>query len=249
MIRERFEILGALGAAIVLAGCLGTETGNPPTDPEDPPEEQEPPELEEDRLHGMPDVGLGAMTVTVWGISGETGAVDPAEGTVVVTNLDNAEPPVRTDVRDDGTFSLEAAGEDGDVFRIEAIVEGVRSDPVDRRANEEDRELQPVMRPLADCFVTDPKARLAFTGDARDAQVAIDNGCDERLELETPRLRTDRSDFAVEPTEAFELAPDATANVEVRLQEELSEGDHAILFIEVTSPQRDRRPVTLYDVK
>jgi hypothetical protein len=94
-----------LGLVIVCAACtktvVGTETGNPPV--------------------------LTARVIMVEGfgedgvrVSGEPGAITPGGGEISITNTSRGGEPVVTSVAEDGSFSVEVAGEPDDDYELVA---------------------------------------------------------------------------------------------------------------------------------
>ncbi len=64
-------------------------------------------------------------------LKGEPGAVEPAEGVVLVTNLDSADAPVVAEIKADGSFVAAVDASTDQVLRIQVKQGERRSEPVD----------------------------------------------------------------------------------------------------------------------
>lgn len=98
---------------ILFVGCVGTETGNPPFQPDLDPE-----------LVELTDNGDGILIV-----EGEPGAIDPPGVEVQSTIFGTTDAPVRFPTNDDGSFRFELPG--ASTIRLQAINGRLRSDVFD----------------------------------------------------------------------------------------------------------------------
>lgn len=178
-------------------------------------------------------------------VNGAIGAVDPAEGAVVLTNLDRDAAPVAEPVRADGSFVVTIAGAITDELRLQVRSGDVRSEPLDVVSIDGETYME-ADRPLAGCFTADPAYELDFgvvRGTAR-RRVTLRNDCPDRVEM-TPRFRMGSTAFTLE---GMPTALDAGERAEVTIVASVPDGaiDEETLLIEVTAPMTDRRAITLF---
>lgn len=220
--RVAVVVFGLLAAGLD-EGCVGTETGNPPAAP-DPMfiAERDDPSTEPDAIR----------------LAGDPGAVDPAEGEVVVLTVDVLRDPVRTPVREDGSFGpVSSVAPLSGTLRLWVERDGDRSPPVDV-VRLEDGSLPAAPIALADCLDVDPPRELVLEESA--GRVVLSNGCEVDVELGAPRLRDGSSGVTVTGAAAT-LAPGGTAEIEVTVQD----GGEDVLLLPIDAPESGRRVVTL----
>lgn len=206
---------------LLLWGCVGTPQPDPPNlDPH------------------LVDLGTergGEVTLI-----GSPGAVTPAGATLHITNLDSDLPPVVVAPAPDGSFSTAIPGAADDELRMQVRHEDRRSIPRDVLVLEDG--LQLAVRPLADCFTTEPHLELAAPLSGT-VDVTLVNDCDEALEISRVEPRTAGSGLSVIAAPG-EVPPGSSATVTLELSPPWSEGSEEILLIEVAAPEPDRRPIT-----
>lgn len=199
-----------------------------------------PPNLDPQRIMGTG----GPEAVSQPTVNGAAGAVDPAEGAVVLTNLDRDVAPVAEPVRADGSFVVTVAGAFTDELRLQVRSGGVRSEPLDVVSIDGEIYME-AERPLG-CFTVDPPYELDF-GVVRSSvrrTIELRNDCPDRVEI-APRFRMGSTAFALEGMPA---GVDAGERVEVTViaTAPASAIDEETLLIEVSAPMVDRRPITLF---
>lgn len=212
-------VLGVL----VVSACIGTP-------------QPDPPDLD---LEGVPTGGRGATVDVI----GAPGVIRAGGAFAWGVNLDTLEAPITAAIALDGTFRLFELGEEGETARIEIRTGDVRTAPVDVVLAL--ARLQPIEPPLADCLEVAPVLELgtvASAGARLDGTVFVRSTCSDALAL----------DVRVRVAGPFEVLSSPTslaageAEIAVRFTAPPT-GDawEEILFVEVTSPVRDRRAVTL----
>jgi hypothetical protein len=217
---SRLFLLGVF----VMSACIGTP-------------QPDPPDLD---LEGVPSPWRGG-TLDVIGSPGNVRAGDALAWGV---NLDTAEAPITAPLALDGTFRLFGLGYEGDTVRIEIRSGDVRSEPVDVVLAE--ARLTPIEPPLGHCLELEPVLDLGAApaaGTRIDGMVLARSECTGELAIEV-RVRV------AGPFEALSaptvIAPGSDAVIAVRFTAPASgSAFEEILFVEVASPVRDRRAVTL----
>lgn len=199
-----------------------------------------PPNLDPQRITGTG----GPEAVSQPTVLGAAGAVEPAEGAVVLTNLDRDIAPVAERVRADGSFVVTIAGAFTDELRLQVRSGDVRSEPLDIVTIDGEVYME-AERPLG-CFTTDPTWELDFgvvRGTRRDT-IELRNDCPDRVELST-RFRMGSTAFSLE---GMPTGVDPGERVEVTVIATAPTGaiDEETLLIETSVPMVDRRPITLF---
>ncbi|WP_438029207.1 hypothetical protein [Sorangium sp. So ce233] len=173
---------------------------------------------------------------------GQPGAVEPAEGVVLVTNLDSLDAPVLAEVDDDGSFLVTVTASEEHVLRLQAKQGERRSAPLDVvLAGSPISGTHRVLDHLP-CLETD--TWVSFEGGAGARDVVVRNTCAEDVAIEAPRLRRGAAPFSVSPAAAFVVPAGETALVTVRADGGGVERED-VLFLDVTSPEPGRRALTL----
>lgn len=219
----------ALGLAAALAGCIVSPQPSPP----------------EPELDGF-GVGLGPSPELLTDqitFTADPGTVDPAEGVVVVTNLETDDAPSLATVEPDGSFAIAVRGALGDTFRFQAKVASERSEPVDLRVDAQGLGLTPAEDALP-CLVVEPATWIALDGGTDAQSLVVRNDCDVAVSVAAPRLRRGRGPFTFSPTSPLELAPGDATTITVRASGGGSERED-VLFLEIASPTPARRALTL----
>lgn len=225
------KVLSAAACLLALAGCSISPVPSPPA---------EQPDLDADGL-GV----LGVESIDMFGFvsfDAQPGTVDPAEGTVVVTNLSNADAPSVVAVRSDGSFSIGLAALPLDVVRFQVVAD-TRSEPVDLTINATATGAT-IAEPVLECLVFEPGAwvGLELEDDARS--ITVRNDCDEDVELDAPLLRRGQAGFSFTPTAATTIAAGEVGFITVRSNGSAPEVED-VLFVDVLAPAVERRAITL----
>jgi hypothetical protein len=229
----RIAFLRALlpAAAIALAGCVVSPQPSPPVDS---------PELD----GGLVSVGVSpeSLLESVT-IMGAPGSVDPAEGVVMVTNLDRDDAPSIAPVRDDGSFEIVVNGTVSEVLRLQVKTPSARSEPVDLLL---DASIAGVASAPVDfaCLTTDPALWLALDGEGDARSIVLTNGCGEALTIAAPRLRRGLAGLTFSPTAPFSLGAGESTTVTVRAAT-ATEEDEDVMFFEIVAPTAGRRAITI----
>ncbi|XYI01482.1 hypothetical protein ACMHYB_17710 [Sorangium sp. So ce1128] len=175
-------------------------------------------------------------------LEGGPGAVDPAEGVIVVTNLDTTDAPVLGEVNEDGSFLVTVTASTENVLRVQAKQGERRSTPMDLQlagspAGSTERVLD-----LLPCLEIEPQAWVVLEGGARD--IVVRNTCADDVAIEAPRLRRGGGPFSVSPAAAFVVPSGESTLVTVRADGGGVERED-VLFLDVTAPEPARRALTL----
>jgi hypothetical protein len=222
------RMLTVLALVLVLPACLGTPQPDPPNMVVDP-----------SHLFGYGTDGPPTVL-----IQGEAGAVQPADVVLRIYSLDREEPAVDVTPAPDGSFSVEVPGEIGGEFRLQALLDGDRSLPVDVVVDGVDR-VSPAPRPLTDCLTVSPEWETTM-GPGGEATIRLRNDCAEPVVLSRVAIRTPVSAFAVvSPTTLEALPVGAEQPIVVEYVYAVGVPDEELLLVEVSAPVRDRRPITL----
>lgn len=221
------------GAALALlaASCVVSPQPIPPADE---------PSLDGDGI-GVVDtsaedaVGLISFTAA-------PGTVDPAEGRVIVTNLETDDAPSSVIVASDGSFSVALAGAPTDVIRFQ-VKQDARSQPVDLRidATAEGVEL---VEDSPSCFVIEPARYAPLAGAGDTLSLVLRNECETNVSIDAPRLRRGLASFTFSPTASFSIEPGGVSFITVQRADADGEVED-VLFLDVVEPEPTRRAITL----
>ncbi|KYF81461.1 hypothetical protein BE11_36600 [Sorangium cellulosum] len=215
--------------AVLLGGCVVSPQPSPPV--------HEP--ILDGGLVGVPESFVQQDQVS---LQGKPGAVEPAGGVVLVTNLDSLDAPVLAEVADDGSFTVTLTASEDHVVRIQAKQGERRSAPLDVvLAGSPISGTHRVLDHLP-CLEID--TWVSFEGGAGARDVAVRNTCAEDVAIEAPRLRRGAAPFSVSPAAAFVVPAGETGLVTVRADGGGVERED-VLFLDVTSPEPGRRALTL----
>jgi hypothetical protein len=181
------------------------------------------------------------------GLSGGPGSVRDAD-TLWAVNLDRDFPPVTVPVAADGSFGLFLPAVEGDEIRIQARRDDLRSAPLDL-VMRMTGGVEEAPRPLSDCFVLPLELELADTaiGEVTSDLVRVAHGCVAPLQVDAVVLRAPSSDFTVSvPALPIVLAPGEFLDVAIDFSPPGAGLREEVLLIEVSQPEVDRRPITLF---
>lgn len=176
-------------------------------------------------------------------IIGAPGTVDPAEGVVVVTNLDRDDAPSIAPVETDGSFEIVVNGTVSDVLRLQVKTDAARSEPVDLLL---DGSVAGVTAAPVDfaCLTIEPALWLALDGEGDSRSVVLTNECADALTIAAPRLRRGLAGLTFSPTASFQLGAGEATTVTVRAAAATQE-DEDVIFFEIVAPTAGRRAVTI----
>ncbi len=189
--------------------------------------------------------------VIVMGVAFEAppGTVEPAEGEIVVINLDRTDPPVFAPVAPDGSFKLVLDGQPQAEFRFQVRTGSGRSEPVDLAGDSTGTVVGPVAHPLASCLTLAAALELELDGSsgAIERSVTVSNGCADALSFALPSFRTSHPGFSIAGgAQPFALEPGQDLSLSVRFDPGVAGAAEEISFVEVPAPERDRRPISLF---
>ncbi|WP_437736825.1 hypothetical protein [Sorangium sp. So ce1335] len=216
--------------AVLLGGCVVSPQPSPPV--HDP----------------ILDAGLIVVPETIKvfqdqiSLYGEPGAVEPAGGVVVVTNLDSLDAPVLAEVGADGSFLVTVTASEQQVLRMQVKQGERRSAPTDLLLA--GSPISGTHRTLDHLPCLEIDTWVSFEGGAGARDVLVRNTCDEDVAIEAPRLRRGAAPFSVSPAAAFVVPAGGTGLVTVRADGGGVERED-VLFLDVTSPEPGRRALTL----
>ncbi|WP_437320113.1 hypothetical protein [Sorangium sp. So ce385] len=222
---RRGAVVSAL-LAVLLGGCVVSPQPSPP--------------VLDEALVGVVDAVMPLVDQIA--LEGKPGAVKPAEGVIVVTNLDTPDAPVVADVNPDGSFIATVTARTEHVLRMQVKQGELRSDPADLRlAGPSSTEKTLDHLP---CLELTPGAWVTFEADGGSRDVVVRNGCAEDVSIEAPRLRRGAAPFSVTPEAPFVVPPGGSTVVTVRADGDGEERED-VLFLDVTAPEPGRRALTL----
>jgi hypothetical protein len=215
---------------MAIAGCVVSPQPSPPVDS---------PELD----GGLVSVGLTPESLLESiTIVGAPGAVDPAEGSVVVTNLDRDDAPSVAPVQPDGSFEIVVNGALSEELRLQARTQDARSQPVDLLL---DASGTLVSSPVDfACLTIEPALWLELDGQGDARSIVLTNGCAEALTIAAPRLRRGLAGFTFSPTAPIALGAGEATTVTVRAVTTTQE-DEDVIFFEIVAPTAGRRAITI----
>jgi hypothetical protein len=233
----RWWIVLGIGLASTALGCGVSPQPEPPSAR---------PKLDADSVLFDPKT----IIVDAVAFIGEPGAVVPAEGDVVVINLDSTGPPVVRPVESDGSFQLVIAGKPDDEYRFQIRSPKGRSQPIDLVGDVSGALLGPVPHPLADCLTLTPALELEFASvkvaSTLERTIVIRNDCASPLSFAASSFRTSIPAFVQVVAAPGSLAPGAQASVTLRFAPQSLGPVEEVFFVEVPLPDRDRRPISLF---
>jgi hypothetical protein len=180
---------------------------------------------------------------------GAPGAVSPG-ATLRAYNLDNAQPPSEVLAAPDGSFEMLLDMLPGDEIRLQAILDGARSKPLDVVIGESIGVPSPASRPLAACLTTADEISFGVLSEGSDVErpVTLSNACAFDITLAAIEMRRPVAGLSV-VTEAPPIVIEAGSSyawtVHVQASPGISGEIEDVVIVEVDAPERDRRPITL----
>lgn len=219
-------LLGFLAA--VAAGCVVSPQPSPPDLV-----------LDDDRIGLHPGMGLVSKVID---FEGAPGTVHPAEGIVVITNLDTTEAPSFAKVQPDGSFTIAVPGVAGQTFRFQAKNGSVRSQPADFVVNTGGEAIDTAVEGPA-CLAFDPARWIALDGVSDARSIVIRNQCSGAVSLGAPHLRRGLAGFSFTPTTPVTIAAGSVATLTVKAAAGAETED--VLLLDVTAPALSHRAITL----
>ncbi|MFO0554788.1 MAG: hypothetical protein U0271_40805 [Polyangiaceae bacterium] len=233
--RARNSRLGLVFVTLVAlfsAGCVVSPQPSPPeTDPE----------LDGDGI----DVGVIPETVSEYiSFDAAPGTVKPAEGVVIVTDLDTTEVPSTAVVRSDGSFSIALPGLPGHTYRFQVKQGDARSQPVDLVVDDTGTTAVLVEEDAPSCLVLDPGRYAPLDGEGDATTLLLRNDCGVPVRIAAPRLRRGQGPFVFSPTGALEIPASEVGFITVRAGGSGAETED-VLLLDVEEPVATRRAITL----
>jgi hypothetical protein len=218
----------ALGLLGLVAGCVVSPQPSPPDFT-----------LTGDLIGLTP---VEAATDTLVGFSAAPGTVHPAQGVVVVTNLDAHDAPSFAQVKPDGSFAIALSGGSGQSFRFQAKSGDVRSQPFDLVVAPSGDGITALTAGPA-CLAVTPALWLSLDGAGDARSLVIENKCAGAVALAAPHLRRGLAGFSFSPTAPLTLLAGGSSTLTVHGGAGAEVED--VLDLDVTGPTLDHRAVTL----
>jgi hypothetical protein len=163
-------------------------------------------------------------------LAGSAGAATPG-AQLRVLNLDDAAVPLATGTAAaDGSFQLTVLATSGDELRVSAVLDGLRSAPVDFLYTFELRDVLS-QSPRHTCVTLQPGFELELSSGR--ASVRFHNGCGEPVQLAAPRFRTG-TDFVLLTELPLVVAAGESAAVELQPRTAPPPAREDVWFTEVT---------------
>lgn len=224
--------LNYLFAAVFAAACVVSPQPSPPATE---------PDLDGDGID-LIDLGTEDLSQLLTFEAG-AGTVDPADGVVIVTNLDTTDSPSVVPVRDDGSFSVALNGIPGNVVRFQVRLDDARSQPVDLQVDPTG-QTGTVLADEPACLVIEPARFLSLDDAPSTKSVLLRNQCEERVRIAAPRLRRGEGPFTFSPTATTDIPAGETLIMTVRAIGDAPEIED-VLLLDILEPAPSRRAITL----
>lgn len=211
--------LVSIGVLVSACGSPGATTPMPEPLSLDPSQVTEPAAIVSEASYPSPTNFSGASRAA------------PPSAMLRVTNLDRNDPTVATTTQADGSFTLAVVVDVGNELRFQAVVNGVRLEPVDTRF-EADHTLTPVLRPA--CIELDPGYALDLGKVAATGELGIKNACADAIIVDNPRFRLGLADFALSTTLPVTLDSGKNAALTVTFAPTATGQREDVLFVDIT---------------
>ncbi len=179
---------------------------------------------------------------SVVGFEAAPGTVTPADGEVIVTNLDTTGAPSVVTVRPDGGFTLAVPGIAGQTFRFQAKSGDARSEPFDLSVSLSGQGVS-ASQSEPPCVVFEPARWVSLDGLGDARSVVLRNQCAAAVSTKAPRLRRGLAGFSFSPTPPITLGPGEQTTLTVRAGDGNEVED--VVLLDVTTPFPARRALTL----
>lgn len=196
-------------------------------------------------------------TATATKLVGAPGAVTPGGGLLAQLDLDTTAAQTSGTVAADGSFAVPLSGTLSDEYRLQALLGGLRSAPLDvtgiKGISFGGDALAVVMRPLADCLVLTPALEVDFPTSSpvsislsSSVTVTMSNGCTSDVTVGKFSLRAGSPGFSVSPATGPLVVPvGGKASFTVTFSPKAGGSTDDVLFVEIDAPVKTRRPLTL----
>ncbi len=218
--------------ALVSAGCVATPVPEPPL--------LDPPKTE------LVDVNY--TRGDKYQLTGNRGSATE-NALIWVVNLDSLDPPVLATITDDGSFVVTVEGEIGHELRLQVRQGDARSEPVDTIIRD-DGGLREVIR--QDCLSLEPAFDLDFgtvtVSETTPGFIEVSNRCGVELTIDDLRLRVEPAPFFINTAPPLSIPDRGAATIELGFTPGGPGQLEEILFLELSAPFTERRPVTLIGV-
>lgn len=213
-------------ASCLLAGCLGTETGNPPMEP----------------VIDVSKIQLVEVEGTVR-FTGAPGAIRPGGATARLVNLDTVTPLVQEAVDASGAFTATVLGNGANVIRLQARAGDLRSAPIDFA-------LVAVPSTISACLGVVAHADFGSVsrGSTSELPLGMINGCGGDVMVMNQRFRAGDPQFAYRgPMTPFVLADGERTTLDLALTPSAAGEVEEVLLFDVAGPDGlERVAITLY---
>jgi len=219
-----------------LCACFATACSISPK-PEPPVDAL--PELDPSTVRITPARDYGDPT----GIEGGPGSASPPGATLRAWNLDEPTDPTDVVVGEDGSFAAHFDVFVGQEVRVQILAGTHRSTPMDFVVTSATGPAQPATRALGECLALDPPLEAVYPA---VSSIRIVNACSGAVEIAAPVLRRPVPGLSAGQgtTWPVTLAPGAETELALNVQQGIGVFEE-VLFVSATSPQTDRRPITL----
>ena len=178
------------------------------------------------------------------GISGGPAAATPPGAIVRAYPLDlPSEPAAEAPINDDGSFHIDVPALPGNELRLQVISTTSRSNPLDVLIGPDNTQPTLSVRPLVSCLLLTPALEIDVS---TVHGVHVENRCTQPVRIEAPTVRRTVAGLQVGAGGSWPtvLAPLSSVDVSIVFHPSAA-ADEEIVFIEASSPQRDRRPITV----
>ena len=217
-----------LGAGLFVAGC-----GVSP--------QPEPPSIDISLLE-LGEAEGGAL------LTGSPGAVKPGGGTLTAIDLDDTSPASTVTVAADGSFTAPLTGTPQHVYRVQAARAALRSEPIDVTGvmGIIPGPATAVPGPLAACLTLDPAPEIGPLSPGESAVVTLVSTCPGTVTVGSLPLRLGSVAWSVAaPALPFVLPSGGTSSFTVTFDPSGGGARDDILFVQISTPEMGRRPLTL----
>jgi hypothetical protein len=230
----------ALSCALLASCSISTRPEPPPATP------PETPTVDTTLVSLEPPCPMCTGTGTL-DVVGQPGAASDPAAVLWAVNLDSSLAPSRRPVAPDGSFVARIDALAGDEIRLQLVKPTARSIPIDVVVTSGLGAVQLAPKPLGDCLSLTPALELDLPNQsAPSAPLHVANHCAASIRIERIALRTAAAGASIQaPAAPFDLLPSTPVDVMIQFDSAAAASLEEILFVEASSPQRDRRAITL----